>query len=300
MSHARAHVGATAPWKEVAVDGVRLAYDDNGSGPVVLCLHAIGHGARDFAPLRQHVGQRYRIIALDWPGQGNSGNDHLPPSAGRYADLLAGFLTTLGLERVVLLGNSIGGAAAIRYAHDHPETVAGLILENSGGLGPIDSIARLAIGIMVRFFSAGTRHVWWYPRAFAAYYRSVLQRQPAAAQRERIIASGEEIAPLLADTWRSFAELEADLRGLVHAIRCPVLVAWGTGDRILQLKRCLPAIQRFPDVQIETFDVGHAAHLEAPEAFASKVDRFLERVTCRPARESMTAQSQSQPRFTAA
>src|SRR5215468_10075683 len=131
---ARAAVGASPPWSEHTVDGVRLAYDDSGAGAPIVCLHAIGHGAGDFSRLRTRLGRRQRVIALDWPGQGRSGSDSAPPSAVRYAELLAGLLDTLGLERAVLIGNSIGGAAAIRYAATHPGRVRGLVIENAGGL----------------------------------------------------------------------------------------------------------------------------------------------------------------------
>src|SRR5262245_33086028 len=108
----RSAVGAGPPWHELVVDGVRLAYDDEGNGPPIMCLHAIGHGAGDFTRLRERFRARYRVIAVDWPGQGRSGDDALPPTAARYADLLGGLLDALGLDRVVLVGNSIGGAAA--------------------------------------------------------------------------------------------------------------------------------------------------------------------------------------------
>src|SRR5262245_58708320 len=130
----RSAVGATAPWKEVVVDGVRLAYDDEGQGPAIVCLHAIGHGARDFSPLRERLGHRYRTLALDWPGQGNSGDDREAASAARYTTLLRGFLDAVGLDDVVLLGNSIGGAAAIRLAAESGERVRALVLANPGGL----------------------------------------------------------------------------------------------------------------------------------------------------------------------
>src|SRR5262245_26883537 len=93
----RAAVGASAPWRSVVVDGVRLTYDDEGSGPALVCLHAIGHGARDFAGLRAALHPRRRVLALDWPGQGSSDDDREPPTASRYAHLLAGFLDAVGI-----------------------------------------------------------------------------------------------------------------------------------------------------------------------------------------------------------
>jgi 4,5:9,10-diseco-3-hydroxy-5,9,17-trioxoandrosta-1(10),2-diene-4-oate hydrolase len=119
----RTELGAERPGegagREVVVDGVRIAYDDEGAGSVLVCLHAIGHGARDFRRLRARLSSRYRVIALDWPGQGRSGDDRLPASAARYAELLAGFVDALRLGELVVLGNSIGGAAAIRFAAKH-------------------------------------------------------------------------------------------------------------------------------------------------------------------------------------
>src|ERR1700690_1483145 len=124
----RAAVGAGAPRREVTVGGVRLAYTDDGEGPAVVCLHAIGHGAGDFARLRARLRPRHRVVALDWPGQGGSGDDAGPPSAARYTGLRGGLLDAIGVERAVLIGNSIGGAVAIRYAAAHPQRVGALVL----------------------------------------------------------------------------------------------------------------------------------------------------------------------------
>jgi pimeloyl-ACP methyl ester carboxylesterase len=216
------------------------------------------------------------VLALDWPGQGRSGPDVVPASASRYADLLARVLDEAGVERAVLVGNSIGGAAAVRYARARPDRVRALVLENPGGLAPTSDVAaRVALAGMARFFAAGARGARWFPVAFAAYYRTVLQRPGAAAQRARIVASAREIAPVLAEAWRSFATPEADLRALAPDVRCPVLFAWAACDRVVALRRSLPAIRRFPHGRIETFAAGHAAHLETPDEFEAAVERFL-------------------------
>jgi 4,5:9,10-diseco-3-hydroxy-5,9,17-trioxoandrosta-1(10),2-diene-4-oate hydrolase len=195
-------VGATGPGR-LTVDGVRLAYDDEGDGPPVVCLHAIGHGAGDFARLRARLRVRHRVLALDWPGQGRSGADVHPPTAARYAELLDGWLTALEVVSPVLIGNSIGGATAIQFAAARPGRVAALVLENPGGLAPTDDVvARVALAAMVRFFAAGARGAWWFPRALAAYYRlAVLTGEAAADHRRRIVASAGEIAPLLHAAW---------------------------------------------------------------------------------------------------
>ena len=273
----RVHAGAPASCRQLVVDGVRLAVDDAGDGPALVCLHAIGHGAADFARLRDRLAPRWRVLAPDWPGQGRSAADREPPSAARYAALLDGLLDACGVGRAVILGNSIGGAAALRYAATRPERVTALVLENPGGLDRTDDpVARTVIRAMVAFFAAGARGASWFPAAFAAYYRLVLQRAPAAAHRRSIVASAREIAPLLRDAWIGFGQPEADLRHLVPAIRCPVLVAWAARDRFIQLRRCRPALRTLAGARLETFPAGHAPHLETPDAFEAALERFLE------------------------
>jgi 4,5:9,10-diseco-3-hydroxy-5,9,17-trioxoandrosta-1(10),2-diene-4-oate hydrolase len=271
----RAAVGAVAP-RRVEVGGVVLAYDDEGSGPPVVCLHAIGHGARDFERLRARLRGRHRVLALDWPGQGKSTSDTEPTRATRYAQLLDGFLAATRVERPVLIGNSIGGAAALHYAHAHPGDVRALVLENPGGLSPTnDRLAQLVLAAMAGFFAAGSRGARWFPAAFGAYYRSVLQRGAAREQRRRIVGAAYELAPLLEQAWRGFARPEEELRELAPGIACPVLFAWATRDQLVSLSRSRATIRRFSQARLERFPAGHSPHLETPEAFEASVERFL-------------------------
>jgi 4,5:9,10-diseco-3-hydroxy-5,9,17-trioxoandrosta-1(10),2-diene-4-oate hydrolase len=279
----RAAVGASSG-RAVTVDGVSLAYDDEGAGSAVVCLHAVGHGAGDFAALGRRLHARHRVVALDWPGQGASGPDREPPRAARYATLLEGALDALGIRQAVLVGNSIGAATAIRFAHARPDRVTGLVLANPGGLDVPDRLARGVVGAMVRFFAAGERGAAWFPAAFAAYYRLVLQRSPAAAQRARIVAAGMEIAPVLRAAWEGFGAPDADVRAHVAALTCPVLFAWAVRDAFVQLGRALPSIRRVPHARLVRFPAGHAPQLETPEAFAGEVEGFLAREVASPAR----------------
>ena len=271
--------GAPAePCAFVTVDGARLAYQIWGEGVPVVCLHAIGHGAQDFAPLAAQLGDGFQIIALDWPGQGRSDPDKVTVSAERYLTLLEGAVAQLGLDRFILIGNSIGGAAALLYAHKHRERVRGLVLANPGGLAPINWLARFVVGRMVAFFAAGERKAWWYGPAFRLYYRRILPRRAARAQRRRIIAARSEIAPVLRQAWESFAALEADIRALGPDLRMPVLFAWAKRDQVVALSRSKKAIETFSDHRLELFDAGHSAFLEEPEKFADVFRDFVARL----------------------
>ncbi len=274
----RYEIGAAAGSPRINVDGVEIAYQRWGTGPTVVCLHAIGHGARDFETLASLVGNRYEIVALDWPGQGRSGDDGEPASAERYCDLLKGFVEALGLERFVLFGNSIGGAAAILYADRHPERVRGLVLSNPGGLAPVNRFVRFAIRRMVAFFQAGVDRTRWFSPAFRLYYGRVLNRRAAKAQRRRIIDARFEIAQPLVEAWTSFATPEADIRALAARLPMPVLYAWARKDQIVPLKRSRAAVNATPNHELIQFKAGHMPALETPKPFAKAFAAFLEKL----------------------
>jgi|GEM_PF-4991574 len=144
----RHEVGVRSPVQWISIKGVNLAYSDPdfSSGlPVLIALHAIGHGGRDFDLFRRHFAGRYRIVTLDWPGQGNSGSDQEPASVDRYAKLFTNFVEQRNLDRFVILGNSIGGGVAIQYASENPDKVRALILSDPAGLDEGGLIANILI-----------------------------------------------------------------------------------------------------------------------------------------------------------
>lgn len=269
-----ADLGVPAGYAVIEVDGVRLAVARQGSGPPVVCLHATGHGGRDFEAFAAALSDRFEIIRLDWPGQGRSGPDSIPASAARYADLLGLALTELGVTRPILLGNSIGGAAAI--IHAARAEVAALVLCDPGGLVAVDATVRRFCRAFASFFRAGARGAWWYRAAFALYYRQVLPAPAAAAaaQRRRIVAAAYELAPILVQSWTSFGQPDADIRALAAGLEVPVWFAWAKGDKVIPLARCRPAIDAMKAASVTTFPGGHAAFLEQPAAFAEGFARF--------------------------
>lgn len=270
-------IGADEPIEYIRVAGSVVAVKRWGAGPTVLCLHATGHGGGDFAGLAARIGDRFEVIAVDWPAQGRSPSDGAPPRASHYAEIILGVCDILNLSQPIIIGNSIGGAAALIAVHKSPERFSALVLCNPGGLAPIDGFARFAIGRIVAFFEAGVRSAPWFDWAFAAYYRwLVLPRKPARQQRERIIARGRALAPLLAQSWRGFAEADADLRALPPEVAVPVLLAWAKSDQLVAWSRSKRAALRFPNRTVTLFRGGHAAFLEDPERFAEKFVRFAQ------------------------
>lgn len=234
-------LGVPVQHQRLEVDGVQLAVAREGVGSPLVCLHAIAHGARDFEGLSSALKDSFDVIRVDWPDHGRSGHDPAGPDPARYADLLEGVLRELKVERPIILGNSIGGAAAIHYASHHP--VSALVLCNAGGLLPVNRINRAACALFEHFFGAGAQAAWWFPRAYRFYYEQLVLPMPAAAaQRERIITAGLAYASLLAAAWRGFGQASSDIRAMACALEVPIWVAWAKRDKFVALKANLPAI----------------------------------------------------------
>jgi 4,5:9,10-diseco-3-hydroxy-5,9,17-trioxoandrosta-1(10),2-diene-4-oate hydrolase len=262
----------------IAAEGVSLAVHRVGRGAPVVCLSAIGHDSRDFDALAARVSDRLELVCVDWPGHGDSGDDWQTVSAARYADLLVAALDRLKLPPLILIGNSVGGAASILYASRRP--VRGIVLCGSGGLVELTPTVTRICGIFERFFAAGERGAPWFTPAFRAYYRAVLTQPAAREQRRRIVAGAQQRARLLREAWASFGEPSADIRDVAAELAVPIWAAWGDRDYTVPLKLCLPAIRRMKHATSSTFRAGHAPFLEQPDAFAS---RFLDFVGALPA-----------------
>lgn len=268
-------VGVSKNHSVMTICGVEIAYEDTGMGQVVIGLHATAHGARDFEHLRHQLKDGYRVITLDWPSHGRSGTDSQPFDAVRCTQILTAFVEKLNLSQVVIIGCSIGGAAALRYAHAHPENVLAIVACNAGGLAPVDTMGKLFCRAMIKLAQAGGDGRVWFKPAFTLFCASVLQTKSARAQRQRIIEAASECTVPLADAWRSFLQPEADIRGLAAKLTVPVLYAWARHDRIVALAPSLKAIKQTPKHELVLLNGGHCAFLEDPVNFANAFQGFV-------------------------
>ena len=159
--------------KSVSIDGINIAYKDEGAGQVILCLHALGHSSKDFKSLYNLPLEKYRVIALDFPGQGYSSTSSLSASSSLYYSIANKFIQLLELKNIIIVGNSIGGAVAMRIASSNPN-VKLLSLSNPAGLDKRGFIAPLFLNFMIHFFQRGEKNKPSFQHQFELYYKNVL------------------------------------------------------------------------------------------------------------------------------
>ena len=260
--------------KTINIDGINIAYKDEGTGQVILCLHALGHSSKDFASLYKLPSEKFRIIALDFPGQGLSSPSLVPVSSNFYFGLTSKFIQLLDLKNIIVIGNSIGGAVAIRIANGNPN-VRLLSLSNPAGLDKRGFIAPFFLNYMIHFFQKGVKNNPSFQLQFENYYKKVLITESALNRRAEIVNDGYRLSPLLVQGWSSFKLDEEDLRPFIKNINCPVLFTWAMKDKFVQFGRHKNSIKQFHNYTLLEYPIGHTPYLEMPEKFNDDFIDFI-------------------------
>jgi 4,5:9,10-diseco-3-hydroxy-5,9,17-trioxoandrosta-1(10),2-diene-4-oate hydrolase len=260
--------------KTIDIDGINIAYKDEGTGQVILCLHALGHSSKDFASLYKLPSEKFRIIALDFPGQGLSSPSLVPVSSNFYFGLTSKFIQLLDLKNIIVIGNSIGGAVAIRIANGNPN-VRLLSLSNPAGLDKRGFIAPFFLNYIIHFFQKGVKNNPSFQLQFENYYKKVLITESALNRRAEIVNDGYRLSPLLVQGWSSFKLDEEDLRPFIKNINCPVLFTWAMKDKFVQFGRNKNSIKQFHNYTLLEYPIGHTPYLEMPEKFNDDFIDFI-------------------------
>jgi 4,5:9,10-diseco-3-hydroxy-5,9,17-trioxoandrosta-1(10),2-diene-4-oate hydrolase len=261
--------------KSVNIDGINIAYKDEGAGQVILCLHALGHSSKDYTSLYHLPLEKYRVIALDFPGQGLSSTTSVPASSSFYYSIINKFIQLLALKNIIIVGNSIGGAVAMRIASNN-QNVKLLSLSNPAGLDKRGFIAPVFLNFMINFFQRGVKNKPSFQRQFEKYYKNVLVTDSALERRNEIINDAYLLAPLLVQGWTSFKLKEEDLRPIIKNINCPVLFTWAMKDKFVQFGRNKKAISEFKQQVLIKYPIGHTPYIEIPEKFNNDLISFIE------------------------
>ncbi|MDH6246720.1 alpha/beta hydrolase [Mycobacterium sp. OTB74] len=128
-------VRETTPTLEYrTIHGYRRAFRAAGSGPAILLIHGIGDNSTTWNTIQERLAQRYTVIAPDLLGHGKSDKPRADYSVAAYANGMRDLLSVLDIERVTVIGHSLGGGVAMQFAYQFPQLVERLVLVGSGGV----------------------------------------------------------------------------------------------------------------------------------------------------------------------
>src|SRR4029079_8255221 len=122
--------------QHVTIHGYRRAYVKLGSGPALLLLHGLGCDHRTWLPVIDALSRRYTWIAPDLLGHGESDKPRADYSVGGFANGMRDLLTVLNIDKVTVVGQSLGGGVAMQFGYQFPERTERMVLVAPGGLGP--------------------------------------------------------------------------------------------------------------------------------------------------------------------
>lgn len=244
-------------------------YDAPGSGnlPTVALLHGLAAAATPFAPLMMRLRRDVRrVLAPDHLGHGFSAGRTAPLTPASLLGATRETLDRLVSEPAIVLGNSLGGAVAVRYALSSPQNVRALVLVSPAGAHCDESewkeLKRLFAMTSRADASVFFRRVYHEPPWFLSL---VAHELPAAM-------ASPPVRSLLLGACNANALCPEEL----EALRVPVLLVWGQEERLLPDSNLEYFRQHLPrGTRIERPDgFGHSPHIDAPEALAELIVDF--------------------------
>lgn len=293
-----ASAAADIAYRNIDVDGVRIAYRETGdaSKPAVLLLHGVPSSSRMYDRLMRALGERYHMVAPDYPGFGNSA----APDPAQFAytfdhlsQVMEKFTDRVGLSRYTLFMQDYGAPVGMRLAGARPQAVTAMVFQNGNvyedGLGAVWE----------------KRKPFWQDRA-ANEAAIIKGHQAVETTRARHIGSDPDVAAYDPDLWMDEwaylnrpgqAKIQTDLiydyqnnlkaypawQGWLREHRLPTLVIWGKYDQAFTVAGAQAFKRDLPQAQVVILDGGHFVMDTRLDDVAKVTDAFL-RAQAKPGR----------------
>ncbi|MEO3978978.1 alpha/beta hydrolase [Streptomyces sp. CAU 1734] len=266
--------------------GHRHAYRMAGKGDAVVLIHGIGDSSSTWAGIIPGLAGRYRVIAPDLLGHGASDKPRGDYSPGAYANGLRDLLSALGVERVTLVGHSLGGAVAAQFAYQFPERTERLVLVGSGGIGrqvtPLLRAATLpGAGLALAALQLPT--VRWQlglsVKAFQLLRTGLGLDAPEMLRAVDALTDATSRSAFVRTLravvdWRGQIGTLLDRSYLTQGM--PTMLLWGGRDMVVPAIHAGLGHVSMPGSRLEIFeDAGHFPFRAAPERFLSVLHDFI-------------------------
>jgi pimeloyl-ACP methyl ester carboxylesterase len=263
-----------------------LHYHEAGDGPPLVLLHGSGPGVSGWANYRDNLpsfAPHFRSLVLDLPGFGKSYEPEENPTLHGPEAVIA-LLDGLGLDRVAIIGNSLGGGIAARVAASHPTRVSRLVTLGGVGVPFFSALPSEGIIRLVEFVEDPTRDrlLEWMrsmvhdPAVLTDEFvemRWQTATDPAALAGIRRIYNRAMLAGLRDMMLNNTAAL-----GMLRQIQAPTLLTWGRDDRVTPLDGAIAPLRLIPKCELHVFhDCGHWSMIERKDEWESVVLSFLSR-----------------------
>ena len=247
------------------IAGVRIELLERGHGRPLLFLHP-GIGIDATASVLDRLAAQARVLAPSHPGFGRSEQPKHMNTVDDLAYFYLDLMEALDLRNVMLVGVSLGGWIAAEIAVKSTERIGHLVLADALGIKVGDRETRDIADIFAMTEPQFNERAYFDPAAARRDYPALPEAELVAIARNREAMARYGWSPYMHDP---------KLKGRLHRIRVPTLVAWGAADRIAAPDYGRAYAAAIPGARFALIErAGHFPHLEAPDEFAARVLAF--------------------------
>jgi pimeloyl-ACP methyl ester carboxylesterase len=278
--------GRELPHRLIEIGGVDTYVVDAGEGPPVVLIHGYGDTADGWRRVVPGLLDRHRVIAVDVPPFGRSGDPHASPLLDFYKDFFPELFEHLGLERATVIGHSLGGAISLHLTLQRPDMVERLGLVAPAGLGKgppwwwhliagYEPAWKTALSVPTPFTQVlirqgMTRFLDWRlfhdPRQMRETIDHLVSLHGSRKTFDKLLAAGRCCIESYTGTL-----LEDSV-----AIEVPLFMVWGEHDGLVPSKHAYEFGRVHPRAHVHVFgDCGHYPHIELPSRFNRLLHEWL-------------------------
>lgn len=272
----------------VTVAGKPIFFAEAGAGPAVVLLHGGGPGASGVSNYARNIdalAQHFRVIVPDMPGYGRSVKevDQRDPF-GCLADMIRGLLDELGLDTAHLVGNSYGGACALRLALDTPARVGKLVLMGPGGIGTTRGAPTAGLKTLLAYYGGdgpSRDKLASFIRTYLVYDGAavpddLIDLRYAASIDPEVVANPPLRRPSGPTALRTLWRMDLTRDSRLADLQTPALVLWGRDDKVNKPAGGPMLLNLMPNAElVMTSRTGHWMQWERAELFNRLVTEFL-------------------------
>ena len=274
---------ALASSQQIAIGGVQLHYSDEGnrldSTPLLL-IHGTSSSLRTWDGVTAQLKNQYRIIRFDLPGFGLTGpNPNHDYSTRYYNEVIDSLLRALQISRVIIVGNSLGGAIATQYAIYQPAKVRGLVLVDAAGLPPAKKTTG-AIGfklaqmpVINQLLTKITPRIL-VKKSLEDAYGDIGKVTDSLTAQYFDMLTREGNRKALVDRMRQGWQVTDG--NFLTKVEAPTLIVWGSKDRLIPVENAALFQQKIKNSQVHIWDnLGHVPMEEDPIEFSDILKKWV-------------------------
>ncbi|MGK8508182.1 alpha/beta fold hydrolase [Nocardia asiatica] len=272
----------------IRVGDRQIFFSEAGAGPAVVLLHGGGPGASGLSNYSRNVeplARRFRVIVPDLPGYGRSTKriDQSDPF-GDLAAAVGGLLDALDIGSAHLIGNSYGGAAALRLAMDRPEKVGKLILMGPGGVGTTRALPTKGLQSLLSYYGGdgpSRAKLAEFVREYLVYDAGavtdeIIDGRYRASLDPEVVADPPLRRPSGPSALRTLWRMDFTRDSRLSRVRNRTLVIWGAEDKVNRPSGGRMLAETMPNCDLYlAAETGHWVQWERAELFNALASAFL-------------------------